>query len=97
MRLLPEDKVIITVATTGGVAKTREKNPNVPEQPDEIARAAYDFGQEGACILHIHVRDKEGIPTGDPEVNSEIHRRIRDMGCDIIIQDTTGTGPQVKE
>ena len=39
---LPEDKVIITVATTGGVVGTRERNPNVPEQPDEIAQAAYD-------------------------------------------------------
>ncbi len=96
MGLLPEDKVIITVATTGGVAKTREKNINVPEQPDEIARAAYECWKEGAAILHIHARDKEGIPTGDPAVYSDIHRRIRDLGCDIIIQDTTGTGPQVK-
>lgn len=95
MSLIPEDKVVITVATTGGVAGTREKNPNVPEQPDEIAKAVYDCWQEGATILHLHARDKEGIPTGDPEVYSEIHRRIRDLGCDIIIQDTTGTGPQV--
>jgi 3-keto-5-aminohexanoate cleavage enzyme len=94
MGLLPEDKVIITVATTGGVAKTRDRNINVPEQPDEIAQAAYECWKEGACILHIHARDKNGIPTGDPKVYSEIHRRIRELGCDIIIQDTTGTGPQ---
>ena len=94
--LLPEDKVIITVATTGGVAGTRARNPNVPEQPDEIAQAAYDCWNEGASILHIHARDKKGIPTGDPNVYSEIHRKIRARGCDIIIQDTTGTGAQVK-
>ncbi len=95
MGFLPVDKVIITVATTGGVAKTKDRNANVPEQPDEIARAAYECWKEGASILHIHARDKNGIPTGDPEVYSEIHRRIRELGCDIIIQDTTGTGPQV--
>ena len=95
MASLPENKVIVTVATTGGVAGTRETNPNVPEQPDEIAEAVYDCWNEGASILHIHARDKDGIPTGDPAVYSEIHRKIRDRGCDIIIQDTTGTGPQV--
>lgn len=92
---LPEDKVIITVATTGGVVGTRERNPNVPEQPDEIAQAAYDCWNEGASIIHIHARDKNGIPTGDPAVYSEIHSKIRNLGCDIIVQDTTGTGPQV--
>ncbi len=95
MASLPENKVIITVATTGGVVGTRERNPNVPEQPDEIARAVYDCWNEGASILHIHARDKKGIPTGNPEVYSEIHSKIRALGCDIIIQDTTGTGPQV--
>jgi len=92
---LPEDKVIITVATTGGVVGTKERNPNVPEQPDEIAQAVCDCWKEGASILHIHARDKNGIPTGDPAVYSEIHSKIRALGCDIIIQDTTGTGPQV--
>lgn len=95
MTSLPEDKVIITVATTGGVVGTRERNPNVPEQPDEIAKAVYDCWNEGASILHIHARDKNGIPTGSPEVYTEIHSKIRALGCDIIIQDTTGTGPQV--
>ena len=95
MESLPEDKVIITVATTGGVVGTRDRNPNVPEQPDEIAQAIYDCWNEGASILHIHARDKKGIPTGNPEVYSEIHSKIRKLGCDIIIQDTTGTGPQV--
>jgi 3-keto-5-aminohexanoate cleavage enzyme len=92
---LPEDKVIITVATTGGVVGTRERNPNVPEQPDEIAQAAYDCWNEGASIIHIHARNRDGIPTGDPAVYSEIHSKIRSLGCDIIVQDTTGTGPQV--
>lgn len=93
--ILPEDKVVIVVATTGGVAGTRARNPNVPEQPDEVAKAVYDCWNEGASILHIHARDKKGIPTGDPAVYSEIHSKIRALGCDIIIQDTTGTGPQV--
>jgi 3-keto-5-aminohexanoate cleavage enzyme len=95
MASLPDDKLIITVATTGGVAGTRATNPNVPEQPDEIAAAVYDCWNAGAAIVHIHARDKNGIPTGNPAVYSEIHRKIREKGCDIILQDTTGTGAEV--
>lgn len=95
MASLPQDKVIITVATTGGVVANREKNPNIPEQPDEIVQAVYDSWNAGASILHLHARDKSGIPTGDPAIYSEIHTKIRERGCDIIIQDTTAAGPEV--
>ena len=95
MAPLPADKVIITVATTGGTAGTRKVNPNVPEQPDEIAAAVYDCWIAGAAIVHLHGRDKQGIPCGDPAIYSEIHQKVRQKGCDIIFQDTTGTGPEV--
>jgi 3-keto-5-aminohexanoate cleavage enzyme len=95
MAPLPADKVIITVATTGGTAGTRKTNPNVPEQPDEIAADVYNCWNEGAAILHLHARDKNGIPSGEPAIYSDIHQKIRQKGCDIIFQDTTGTGPEV--
>ena len=95
MASLPEDKVIVTVATTGGVVGNRKINLHIPEQPDEIAQAVYDSWNEGASILHLHARDKNGIPTGDPAIYSETHRKIRERGCDIIIQDSTGAGPEV--
>jgi 3-keto-5-aminohexanoate cleavage enzyme len=69
-------------------------NPNVPEQPEEIADSAYACCQEGAAICHIHARDKEGKPTGGKEVFEEIHERIR-AKCNIIIQDSTGGGPNL--
>ena len=50
-------KTIITVALTGGF-HGKEANPNLPEQPDEIARAALECYQAGACIAHIHARVK---------------------------------------
>ena len=86
-------KVIITVALTGGF-HGKEANPNLPEQPDEIAQAAYDCWKVGAAIAHIHARDKEGKPTADPEVYKEINNRIREK-CDIIIANTTGGGPNL--
>ncbi len=84
-------KVIITVSLTGGV-QTKAKNPNLPEQPDEIAEDAYNCYNEGAAIAHIHARDKEGKPTGDVEVFKEIHETIR-AKCNMILQDSTGGGP----
>lgn len=83
-------KVIITVATTGGVQR-KSANPNLPEQPDEIAKAAYESFNEGAAIVHVHARDKNGAPSGD----SEIYRQIADLirsKCNIIINFTTGGG-----
>jgi len=83
-------KIIITAALTGG-QHTKERNQNLPEQPDEIAEAAYKCFNEGASIVHLHARDKKGIPTGDIDVFKDIHSRIR-AKCNIIIQDSTGGG-----
>ena len=92
---LPEDKVIITVAQTGAwPLVTKGLNPNLPEQPEEIAESAYACYQEGAAICHIHARDKEGKSTGAKEVFQEIHGRIRSR-CNIILQDSTGGGPNL--
>lgn len=90
---LPEDKVIITVAQTGALV-TKSMNANLPEQPEEIAESAYACYQEGAAICHIHARDKEGKTTGSKEVFQQIHDQIRSK-CNIIIQDSTGGGPNL--
>jgi len=73
---------------------TKGLNPNLPEQPEEIAESAYACYQEGAAICHIHARDKEGKSTGTKEVFQEIHDRIRSR-CNIILQDSTGGGPNL--
>ena len=88
-------KVIITVATTGGV-QGKESNPNLPEQPVEIARDAYEGFNEGAAVVHIHARDKKGVPTGDPAVWQEIADLIRPR-CNIIIQFSTGGNMSMDE
>jgi 3-keto-5-aminohexanoate cleavage enzyme len=84
------EKLIITVATTGAF-QGKEANPNLPTTPEEIAKAAYESWNEGASIIHIHARDKQGKPTSEPEVLSEIDRRIREQNCDIIIQHSTAS------
>jgi len=86
-------KIFITAALTGGNQK-KAANPNLPEQPDEIAKDAYDCYNEGAAIIHIHARDPEGNLSSDPKIYRAIHEKIRAQ-CDIILQDTTGGGPNL--
>lgn len=87
---MPDNKVVITVAQTGALV-TKKMNPNVPEQPDEIAQSAYDCFNEGAAVVHIHARDKNNMNSGDPSIFKEIHEKIR-KSCNLIIQDSTGGG-----
>ena len=82
------EKLIVTVATTGGF-HGKEANPNLPEQPDEIAQAAHECWNAGASIVHIHARDKNRKPTSDPDILREIDQKIKDKNCDIIIQHST--------
>lgn len=86
-------KVIITVATTGGL-HTKKANPNLPEQPEEIAAEAYACYNEGAAIIHIHARDPQGLASSDPATYGRIHRLIKER-CNIILADTTGGGPNL--
>ena len=88
------DKVIVTVATTGS-RPTKEQNPNVPITPEEIADAAYECFNEGASIVHIHVRDpKTQKRSMAYEHYAEVFERLQ-AKCNIIINLTTGAGGQL--
>lgn len=83
------DKLIITAALTGA-QQGKEANPNLPEQPDEIATQTIDCWRAGAAVVHIHARDKQGKATSDVAVFREIVDGIRAAGCDVVINLTTG-------
>jgi 3-keto-5-aminohexanoate cleavage enzyme len=89
------DKLIICVAPCGSFL-TKEANPNIPIQPDEIAEEVYRSWNEGASLAHIHARDLNGKATTDPEIFREINRRIREKGCDIIVEFSTSPGREPK-
>lgn len=86
-------KLIVTAALTGGF-HGKEANPNLPEQPEEIAQAAYECWQAGAAIVHLHARQKDGRPTCDPSIYGDIVARIK-ARCDVITQVSTGGGPEI--
>lgn len=80
-------KVVITAALTGAF-HGKEANPNLPEQPHEIAQAAYDAYNAGAAIVHLHARDKNGASSDEPKVFSEINTLVR-AKSPVIIQNST--------
>ena len=88
---LPAGKVIITAAINGALVD-KGMNPNVPEQPDEIAQAALECYNAGAAIVHIHARDEQGKPTGTKEKFEEIMTAVRGKCSEIIVQFSTGGG-----
>jgi 3-keto-5-aminohexanoate cleavage enzyme len=92
---LPDDKVIITVAQTGALV-SKQINPNLPEQPEEIIRSAHACYNEGAAIVHIHAKDKSGENTSKPAVFQEIKDGINQK-CNLITQFSTGGGPNLSQ
>lgn len=90
---MPDGKVIITCALTGGV-HGKEANPNLPEQPDEIVAQGIAAWQAGAAVLHVHARNPDGSNTMDKAIYQELHQRLC-AETDAVIQLTTGGSPML--
>jgi 3-keto-5-aminohexanoate cleavage enzyme len=84
---LERKPLILTVATTGGV-HGKDSNPNLPEQPEEIARQVRECEKAGAAIVHVHGRDEHG--ENDASRLQAVNDAIRERCDDIVIQNTTG-------
>jgi 3-keto-5-aminohexanoate cleavage enzyme len=85
---------IICCACNGGI-HGKEASENIPETPDEIADSVYGAYTAGASMVHVHARDPRNLPSAakTTEVWLEVNRKIRERCPDIIINDTTGGGP----
>lgn len=85
-------KLIITAAIVGN-GTTKKQNPNVPITPDEIAADSVACVKAGASVLHIHVRDKEGVNTMDTDtfvgVIDKVRAALKAEGLDAVLNPTT--------
>jgi len=88
--------LIISVAITGGV-QGKEMNENLPETPEEQAEQTREAYEAGASIVHVHARNPEvqWMTTSNPEDYLRANAMIRDKCPDIIINNTTGGGPEL--
>ena len=82
------DPVVVTVAITGADV-FRENNPNIPYTTAEIADSAIEAAGAGATVVHLHVREDDGTPSGRPELFKDVIERIR-AGSDVLTMVSTG-------
>ena len=83
------EKLIITVALTGNVP-TKKMNPNLPVTAEEIAADVARCANAGACLFHVHARDREEKPTLDLDVYKRNARAIKQTAPEVILQLSTG-------
>jgi 3-keto-5-aminohexanoate cleavage enzyme len=80
--------VVLTVAVTGAEV-TRENNPNVPYTTTEIAESSTEAARAGATVVHLHVREDDGTPSGRAELFEDVVDRVR-AGSDLVTMVSTG-------
>lgn len=80
--------LIISAALTGAVP-SKEKYPNLPVTPKEIAKDALACAALGAQIVHIHMRDDSGNPSQDVRQFRETIELIRSENDGLVICATT--------
>jgi 3-keto-5-aminohexanoate cleavage enzyme len=80
--------VVLTVAVTGADV-FRDNNPNIPYTTQEIAESSIEASEAGATVVHLHVREDDGTPSGRPELFKDVMERIR-AGSDLLTMVSTG-------
>ncbi|MFC7214388.1 3-keto-5-aminohexanoate cleavage protein [Saliphagus sp. GCM10025334] len=86
---LAGEPLIVTAALTGGV-HGKEANPNLPETPEEIGRAAAAAEEAGAAVVHLHARKPNGERSFATERFQAIDDAVRAHANDVIVQHSTG-------
>jgi 3-keto-5-aminohexanoate cleavage enzyme len=80
--------VVLTVAVTGADV-FRENNPTIPYTTAEIADSSIEAAAAGATVVHLHVREDDGTPSGRPELFKDVIERIR-AGSELLTMVSTG-------
>lgn len=80
--------VAIAVAPNGG-RRTKADHPALPVTVDEIAATAAACREAGACMIHVHVRDRNGGHLLDAEVYHATIAAIRAAVADQMVVQIT--------
>ena len=85
------DGVFITCAITGS-GYTAHKSDKVPVTPAQIADSCIEAAKAGAAVVHIHVREDDGMPSRSVEKYEEVAERFRSSDTDVVLNLTAGMG-----
>ena len=81
--------VVIAVAITGSVPRKAD-NPAVPTSPAEQIESTQAAFEQGATLVHIHVRNDDETPSSDPERFARVQEGVARHCPGMIIQFSTG-------
>ncbi|MEM7209901.1 MAG: 3-keto-5-aminohexanoate cleavage protein [Pseudomonadota bacterium] len=80
---------VLAVAPNGAY-KSQRDHPALPITPREIARTAHACNEAGAAMIHLHVRDKDGRHSLDPDsYRAAVDATRREVADRMIIQVTS--------
>ncbi len=71
--------------TPTGMIPTKEMTSSVPVTPSEIIDQVLEAADTGITMVHIHARDKDGIPTYKAEIFAEIISGIRKYDRELVL------------
>lgn len=80
---------IICVAITGSLPR-KSHNPAVPISITEQIESTHEAFEEGASILHAHVRNDDETPSSDPDKFAKLKEGVEKHCPGMIIQFSTG-------
>lgn len=81
----------VAVAPNGG-RRTKMDHPALPMTPEELARTASECLEAGACMIHVHVRDRDGRHLLDASAYADATAAIRrSVGDRVVVQITSET------
>ncbi|MGX9181636.1 3-keto-5-aminohexanoate cleavage protein [Mesorhizobium sp. BHbdii] len=84
-----ERPTAICVAPNGG-RLTKADHPSLPIGPADLAQTARECLDAGACLIHVHVRGRDGLHVLDaPAYRDAIDAIGRAVGDEMIIQITS--------
>ncbi len=84
-----KDRVII-ISAPNGARRTADDHPALPITPAELADCAQSLVDEGASVLHLHIRDKQQKHTLDADRYRAAMKAIRArVGDSLVLQVTS--------
>ncbi|MFV0463307.1 MAG: 3-keto-5-aminohexanoate cleavage protein [Nostocoides sp.] len=79
---------LLTVAPTGAEL-SKAAFPQLPVSPEELVATAVECERAGAGLIHLHIRDSDGLPTLDLGYLRAAVQAVRES-TDLIVQLSTG-------
>ena len=81
----PAPQKLIILNAVPGAMVAKEQNPHLPITTEEIDKSHVEAYKAGASMVHVHVRDEQGIPIATPELYKRVILEIKNKCPDVII------------